>query len=89
MPADERAVKLAARLYECRDAARTLFGDSYPEAIQRWRAIVVQVMERYGCSAVLAPLKLAEAAKADGIRLDGKTIMLLSAAAVEESEARP
>lgn len=85
--ADEDVIRLTARLYECRDSARTLFGARYAEVLQPWKDIVRAAMKKYRCSALRAPLKIAQEAKAGGQPLEGDAIFMLLAAAVEVTEA--
>jgi hypothetical protein len=82
MPAsDERAIKLAARLYECRDAARTLFGADYQKRMAGHRDLVRAAMAHHGCDALKAATTLIKVSGLDGI-----SAVIMLAAAVDISE---
>lgn len=79
----ERDVKMAARLYECRDAARFILGDKYPATMTLWRDAIVAQMARGQLSVLQATLALCR-------EMTGETevvTMLIMAAAVELIES--
>lgn len=74
--ANEKAVKMAARLYECRDAARIMFGDSYETRMRTQRDFVRAAMARHQVEALPAAMLMIKAAGLTGI----SAIVLLAAA---------
>lgn len=60
----ERNVRMAARLYECRDSAKTLMGAKYPTEIAKFSQLIAAQAKRDGCSELSAATDLA--AKAGG-----------------------
>ena len=45
----EKAVKIAAALYDARDAMRHLLGDRYRERCELWVHAINRTMQRRGC----------------------------------------
>lgn len=72
----EQAVKIAATLYQARDAMRTLLGDRYRERCQFWVDSINRVMQRRGCNEMEAALELAKEVQAN----HGSPAVLLAAA---------
>jgi hypothetical protein len=72
----EKAVRIAAQLYETRDAMRSLLGDRYRERCAAWVQSINLTMQRHGCDELTAALILAK----DFTRDDGKPYVLLAAA---------
>ncbi len=62
----EQAVKIAATLYQARDAMRAILGDRYREHCQFWVDSINRVMQRRGCNEMQAALELAKELKAKG-----------------------
>lgn len=58
----ERAVKMAARLYECRDTARSVFGDSYQQRMEMYGQAVKSAAAALECSDLKAATTLADKA---------------------------
>ncbi|MDI3260309.1 MAG: hypothetical protein QJR02_11495 [Sinobacteraceae bacterium] len=73
-------VQLAAAMYQCRDAARTLLGVHYARDMDLWAQTIRLEAERLKCSELAAALRMSRETP-DGFR----TIVIL-AAAVEMSE---
>lgn len=73
----EEQVKIAARLYECRDAARFIFGASYTGFIKPWRTVIAKEMEARRTTVLQAALALGKQADNESM------VMLIVAAAVE------
>lgn len=71
------AVQIAAQLYECRNAARTLLGDNYSERMHEYGDSIRSVAAVKGCGELEAGKILAEAAGG------GMTAVLVLAATVE------
>lgn len=42
MLASEQQIKMAAKLYQCRDAAKALFGNEYKERLNYYRHVIDQ-----------------------------------------------
>lgn len=76
----EQTVKMAAKLYECRDAARSLFGDTYHQRMEDYIEVVKSAAHAMRCSELSAATTLAN--KAAG----GVTAICFLAAAVEIAE---
>ena len=84
----EDKIKLAAKLYKCRDTAKRLYGDQYKSKMVEYGKIITAAMKKHKLdSEVEAAMKIIEEAatteKHDG---SGITIMNLLAAAVEMIE---
>ena len=76
----EQAVKMAAKLYECRDTAKRLFGDTYHERMAAYGQTVKSAANALNCSDVAAATTLAN--KAGG----GIAAVCFLAAVVEMTE---
>ncbi len=91
MVSDEKRIKMAARLYEARTTARTLFAEHYEEKLAPYRKVVRAVAEaEHGGNEIGAVTTVATKLQADP-KFDGNPgvlLMMLMAAAVEEIEAR-
>ena len=77
---NEQAVKMAAKLYECRDTAKRVFGAGYPERIAAYGRVVKSAANAMECSELSAATTLAN--KAGG----GMAAICYLAAAVEIME---
>jgi hypothetical protein len=83
MQADEAKVKMAARLYQCRDTAKSIMGAKYQEEIACFSRLIQAQAKRDGCSELAAATDLA--GKAGGF---GAIYMLAAyVELVEPSEA--
>lgn len=71
------AVQIAAKLYECRDAARNILGGRYAEKMDEYGGAVRSVATERCCGVLEAGKMLAEATG------DGMTAILVLAATVE------
>jgi hypothetical protein len=58
------SVQMAAKLYQCRDSAKTLMGDKYKAEIAKFSELIAAQAKRDGCSELSAATDLA--AKAGG-----------------------
>ncbi len=76
---DERRIKMAAKLYECRDAAKTLLGGQYAPKMRQWGEVISGKARESGCSELAAAVALAKDA-------DGFCAMVIMAAVVEMTE---
>jgi hypothetical protein len=79
-------VRLAARMYDMRETARNILGESYALHVGQWVALICAAQERHKCDVLPAAMKLEKAAKASGHELSDMDVLLLTAAAVEMSE---
>jgi hypothetical protein len=79
MTATEQQVRMATKLYECRDAARSLLGDKYQKRMQDLGAALTKLAERKGCSVVDAAIDTAKG-------YEGFDVVQILAAAVELTE---
>lgn len=75
----EQAVKMAAKLYECRDAARNLLGAHYKRDMDLWAIAIRGVADADKCSEMVAAMKMAKEA-------DGFGAIVILAACVEMTE---
>jgi hypothetical protein len=80
----EQQIKLAAKLYRCRDTARQIYGDGYVQALQSFIRRIQDRMSTKGCNELLAVLDIAESIK--GMENEGTATTLFMAAAVEMLE---
>lgn len=62
----EKAVRIAAQLYEARTAMRSLLGDRYRERCLHWVDCINRTMQRQGCDEITAALTLAKELSAQG-----------------------
>ena len=76
----EQAVKMAAKLYECRDTAKRVFGDGYHKRMEAYGQVVKSAANALNCSDVAAATTLAN--KAGG----GMAAICYLAAVVEMTE---
>ncbi len=81
----EQQVRVAARMYETRDAVKRLAGDDWPKRFADYERIIRGVMAERQCNEIQAALAIIKNAKADGVDL-GWTGAELTAAAVEMVE---
>lgn len=76
----EQAVKMAAKLYECRDTAKRLFGSAYQQRMEAYMRVVKSAANAMNCSELSAATTLAN--KAGG----GVPAICYLAAVVEMTE---
>ena len=74
-----QAVKMAAKLYECRDAAKHMFGSNYQERMKAYGQVVKSAANSMGCSELSAATELAN-------KVGGIAAVLYLAAVVEMTE---
>jgi hypothetical protein len=72
-------IQIAAKLYECRDAARSLLGAHYKRDMDMWAIAIRAVAERDKCSELSAAQKMAR-------ETDGFGAIVVLAACVEMTE---
>ena len=56
----EKAVKMASRLYECRDTARNLLGAHYQRDMELWGIAIHDQADADNCSELAAATKMAK-----------------------------
>jgi hypothetical protein len=69
-------VQMAAKLYECRDTAKRLLGDKYPDTIRRWGEIVERRAKQEEGDILATSIHMAK-------MVGGADAVMLLAAAVE------
>lgn len=80
--ATEEQIKLAARLYKCRDTAKSFLGIKYSEKMAVYQKYIKAAMVKHNTDdEITATMKMAKDVDADGM-----TVMLLMAACVEMIE---
>lgn len=76
---DESRVKMAAKLYEARDAAKTLLGERYDHAMRNWAREIQYIASAWRCSDLSAATRIAK-------DMDGMAAVVVLAAYVEMVE---
>jgi len=80
----ERAVRMAAKIYETRDAAKLLYGAKYADLSRQYQEILRGAMKKFGTDNVLAAVpRLVKATQADGIQPSTGDILMFTAAAAD------
>jgi len=85
---DEKAVQIAAKLYDARSAMRSLLGEKYPERVQKFKDYIREVMAKTGCNYLVATLQIAKALAADTTKDTSIAQGMIFAACVEISEEK-
>lgn len=62
----QKVIQLAAKLYECRDTAKTFLGDGYSERMREYGEIVSAVSNQKRISIIQAAIELAQDHQASG-----------------------
>lgn len=75
-------LNVTAKLYECRDAARWILGETYDDTLYPWRGVIADYMAQTHVTVLQAALRLSERTRPD----EGPVVMLIMAAAVEMIE---
>lgn len=76
----EKQVKIASKLYHCRDTAKSFFGDEFAEKIKPYTHLLTQVMAVNKLDEVQALLKISET---NTYQDSGMAQMMFLAATVE------
>lgn len=76
----ETEIKIASKLYECRETARNFFKELYPEKIKPYVNIINNVAKANKKEPLQAVLMICDL---DTIKNDGFAMMMVMAAAVE------
>jgi hypothetical protein len=80
MTATEQQVKMAARLYQCRDAARKLYGNEYKSKVKWYIDTIEKCKKDHDTNTLRAVLALCNL---PSVKENGMSTMLFMAAAVE------
>lgn len=76
----KQQIQIAAKLYECRDTARRLAGESYKLRLADWKQAVQDIAAAYSLDYLHAGMKLANSF---AVKHDGMGMMWAMAATVE------
>ncbi|MDQ2139551.1 hypothetical protein RBI14_15405 [Alcaligenaceae bacterium B3P038] len=80
--APQRSVKLAAQLYEVRDAARFLYGNDYGEVMRKAGEVIQKRADSTRTDVLATAIEMAKG-------MDGGCVLVIMAAAVELIEPSP
>jgi uncharacterized membrane protein len=80
MATSEQQIKMASKLYECRDAAKSLLEKDYKERLKPYTHILKEVMKSNNLTEISALLKIS---KTTHYQENGMTQMMYMAAVVE------
>ena len=78
----EEQIKLAARLYKCRDTAKGLHRENYAAKVAEYNPYIWAAMDKYKVNELGAVMKMVEVLEKAG-KADGMAVMMLMAAVVE------
>ncbi len=79
----ESQVKLAAKLYKCRDTAKQLYKQEYHAKMREYQEYIKAAMVKYGLDELPAVMKMI---KEGGSDINGMTVVLLLSATIEMIE---
>lgn len=79
----EKEIKIAAKLYECRDTAKRFFREEYAEKLKPYIAIIKAVMKANELDELQAILKISQT---ESYQENGMAQMMFMAAVVEIME---
>jgi len=82
----EQEIKLAAKLYRCRDTAKRFFSEDYKDKIEPYKKLISDVSKDKRVDEIKAAMLICED---EVIQRNGWTVILLMAAAVELTEPTP
>jgi hypothetical protein len=77
----EQQIKIAAKLYKCRDTAKWFWGVRYREKIEEGQQLIRAAMKRYQTDEMKAAIELGQHLEGNGM-----AIMIIMAALVEMLE---
>ena len=77
---DRHMIKMAAKVYQCQDAAKKIYGKEYPEKVKFYVDFVKAFSEKEQLDTLQSILKICEDKE---VLENGMAVMLLMAAAVE------
>jgi uncharacterized membrane protein len=76
----EKEIKIAAKLYQCRDTAKKLYKDEYDKKLLTYKNFIQAHMKKFNIDVLPSVLEICSF---DSVKCDGITTMLFMAAAVE------
>lgn len=76
----EEKIKLAAKLYKCRDSAKSLYREKYPEKIQWYKDVIQNAQKKWKKDVLETTIDLCNLSS---IKEEGVAIMMFMAAATE------
>ena len=80
----ENAVRMASKIYEMRDTAKSIYGDRYSEKSREYQAYIRAAMVKFKTDNALAAVpRMVKDAEANGGMFGDVAIMLLTAAAAD------
>lgn len=82
----EITIKIAAKLYERREVARTLLGETYPEQIREAESFIREYMATHGKKLMEAVLEISKSIEQKAGPAAAMASLLISAASVEMCE---
>ena len=56
----EKQIKIAAKMYECRDTAKKFYKEGYSKVVKPFISSIEQIMTIHNCNAIEALLKISE-----------------------------
>jgi len=76
----EKQIKIAAKLYECRDTAKRFFREDYSEKLRTYKNVIEGHQKKFNLDVLPS---VYEICSLESVRDDGMMTMLFMAAAVE------
>ena len=76
----EKQIKIAEKLYKCRDTAKRFFRDEYPEKLRTYKNIIEAHQKKFSIDVLPS---VYEICSWESVRDDGMMTILFMAAAVE------
>ncbi len=73
-------IRLAARLYKCQDAAKSIYGVNYTDKVSTYKKIIEAWNEKHGTDTLKSVITICQSEAVSG---DTMSVMLFMAAAVE------
>jgi triphosphoribosyl-dephospho-CoA synthetase len=89
MPTPEETVKMAAKIYETRDAAKLLYGEGYPALSEQYQKLLRAAMKKFNTDNVLTavPRLVKETERESKRPIGAGIVLLLTAAAADMIDA--
>lgn len=76
----EQQIKMAAKLYECRDTARKFFKGDFPERIKFYKEVIQAYQSKHGTEVIPSVTAICGF---DAVKGEAMAVMMFMAAAVE------
>jgi uncharacterized membrane protein len=80
MAITERDIKMAAKLYKCRDTAKSFYKDEYHEKLRTYKNVIEAHMNKFNIDVLPSVFEICSF---ESVRDNGMATMLFMAAAVE------